>query len=619
MARKNAQAIKLDGHSASEGAVDESVDDADFVIDVEYEDLLEDDDDHGDDANDFDGPSDPNDSVHEDYLTSATQEGMIETQAMFSIECGQGASKTLDLDWALISSPERGQWRPNAFLSTEDSPCLFFFSEIAVACPEKETAVLIFTSGLTHGDSGSVVIDARTNVVTFINATRTPPGKHRVNEAEESQPANSILNYDAVEQCYMEAALSSKYSDEAEADSGIKPDLDAASPTDCRIIGDLGTHPAGFEQDLSTTYIAALSEFPSFRNGMMSIIQDPKELLQPDSFPTQVWNSFSTMKQGSPNQERLKNLAWCMMHINLRKQKEQEEPRWHRSSDDSIVGPSDMADLGRTSKQKVIQPNLMELDIVTSPENIPSPASLVPILSSGETRQADKMTFSSFTFQQTSGCSPPESVAASSHDQRAQAVTGYDTRDFQFASPLDSSRMDNNLTTLPTRCTRERQFTEGNDNLRAPTSTTTANRLAHVSPSKHKVAQPGEQAQSHALPMIKENMSTLAADEHEGEERADTNQHVSTQSNVPAERDPLTQGDKSVPVTFKHHERLNFVMGAWSEPAEENSVSSTPPTSYYDDASSPSSLKSVAPLAAAPVAKKAFPGAPLMPGMAGKP
>lgn len=147
MARKDAQAVELDNHSPSEVAVDEIVEDADFVTDVEYEDLLEEADDHGDDSNDFDGPSDPGDSVHEDYLTSATQEGMIETQAMFPIEYGQGASKALDFDWALISLPERGQWRPNAFMSAGNSPVPLFLSEIATALPEKETAVLIITSG----------------------------------------------------------------------------------------------------------------------------------------------------------------------------------------------------------------------------------------------------------------------------------------------------------------------------------------------------------------------------------------------------------------------------------------------------------------------------------------
>lgn len=88
MARKDAQAVELDDHSPSEVAVDESVEDGDFVTDVEYEDLLEEDDNHGDDSNDFDGPSDPGDSVHEDYLTSATQEEMMDMEAMFSIEYG---------------------------------------------------------------------------------------------------------------------------------------------------------------------------------------------------------------------------------------------------------------------------------------------------------------------------------------------------------------------------------------------------------------------------------------------------------------------------------------------------------------------------------------------------
>ncbi|WXC40239.1 hypothetical protein QX201_000078 [Fusarium graminearum] len=79
MACKNAEAVELDDHSTSEVAVDESVEDVDFVTDVEYEDLREDDDNHGDDST----TSMPNDVFHEDYLTSAPQEGMMETQAMF--------------------------------------------------------------------------------------------------------------------------------------------------------------------------------------------------------------------------------------------------------------------------------------------------------------------------------------------------------------------------------------------------------------------------------------------------------------------------------------------------------------------------------------------------------
>ncbi|CAF3497571.1 unnamed protein product [Fusarium graminearum] len=96
-----------------------------------------------------------------------------------------------------------------------------------------------------------------------------------------------------------------------------------------------------------------------------------------------------------------------MTHINLRKPKEQEEPKRHRTSNNSIVGSSDIADVGKTSKQKAIQPNIVELDVVTSPENIPLPASLVPISSSEATWQVDKKSVSSVTFGQSSGCFPP--------------------------------------------------------------------------------------------------------------------------------------------------------------------------------------------------------------------
>jgi GATA-binding protein len=198
------------------------------------------------------------------------------------------------------------------------------------------------------------------------------------------------------------------------------------------------------------------------------------------------------------------------------------------------------------------------------------------------------------------------------------------------------------------------------------------------------------------LPIIQENMSTLAADEHTGEGRAAVNRHVSTQSNVPIEQNRLTRASESVTTTctncftqttplwrrnpegqplcnacglfLKLHgvvrplslttvkkrkrgsnasmlaggtrilsarkaaktlEPSNTVTtntirdsssswGAWSEPAEESLAYSTSPASYYDNTSSPSSPKGVAPVAEGPAASKAFPGAPLVPGVAKK-
>ncbi|KAF5574422.1 uncharacterized protein FSUBG_14052 [Fusarium subglutinans] len=79
--------------------------------------------------------------------------------------------------------------------------------------------------------------------------------------------------------------------------------------------------------------------------------------------------------------------------------------------------------------------------------------------------------------------------------------------------------------------------------------------------------------------------------------------------------------ESSNPVTTNTMKDSTSSWAAWSEPAEESPVPSTPPTSCYDNPSSPSSLKGVVPIAAAPPhpAKKAFPGVPLIPGVTGKP
>ncbi|KAI6762305.1 hypothetical protein HG531_002858 [Fusarium graminearum] len=471
IACKNAEAVELDDHSTSEVAVDESVEDVDFVTDVEYEDLREDDDNHGDDST----TSMPNDVFHEDYLTSAPQEGMIETQAMFLSSMNKVYRRLQPVPSFLGGINDN---RPYIFWSV-------IVPELNDKCLVSRRARPNMAHRVTHGDSGSIVIDARTNVVyghvvasnplgeiyispigatleqiqshfpgfkvslpdpltlltglatfghetigrkrarypdKFRNLGLSPDTEYtrlvtptanksldfsnypkfhyfhqcsedsssnrRVNEVEKSQPANLTLDCNTVElglrqstwqqadspvplssvkeesglgklarspaepapsrplpgpsipvvisqstgrELYSngvtEATLSSKLSDEAEADTSIKPDSDAASPTDCRIIGHLRTRPAGLERDLSSTYNAALSKFPSFQNDMIGMDQDPEELLQQDIFHMQVWRSLSTLKQRLPSQERMENLTWRMMHINLRKPKEQEEPK----------------------------------------------------------------------------------------------------------------------------------------------------------------------------------------------------------------------------------------------------------------------------------------------------
>jgi GATA-binding protein len=69
--------------------------------------------------------------------------------------------------------------------------------------------------------------------------------------------------------------------------------------------------------------------FPTFQDGIFSSDEaaqrSPEEKQKEDPLATQVWRFFSQTKQMLPNQERMENLTWRMMHLNLRKRRQEEE------------------------------------------------------------------------------------------------------------------------------------------------------------------------------------------------------------------------------------------------------------------------------------------------------
>ena len=56
--------------------------------------------------------------------------------------------------------------------------------------------------------------------------------------------------------------------------------------------------------------------------------QSPEEMQRQDPLATQIWKFFSQTKQRLPNQERMQNLTWRMMHMNLRKQRQLDAARF---------------------------------------------------------------------------------------------------------------------------------------------------------------------------------------------------------------------------------------------------------------------------------------------------
>lgn len=67
------------------------------------------------------------------------------------------------------------------------------------------------------------------------------------------------------------------------------------------------------------------SEFPPFQKATMDSSQSPEEMQKEDPLATQVWKFFSKTKHMLPNQQRMENLTWRMMALNLRKKQQEEE------------------------------------------------------------------------------------------------------------------------------------------------------------------------------------------------------------------------------------------------------------------------------------------------------
>lgn len=70
------------------------------------------------------------------------------------------------------------------------------------------------------------------------------------------------------------------------------------------------------------------SVFPNWKNDATnSALTNPEELQKQDPLATQIWKLYSKTKTQLPNQERMENLTWRMMAMNL-KRKEREQARY---------------------------------------------------------------------------------------------------------------------------------------------------------------------------------------------------------------------------------------------------------------------------------------------------
>ena len=68
------------------------------------------------------------------------------------------------------------------------------------------------------------------------------------------------------------------------------------------------------------------SFFPTWKDGSAGEeLDNTDEMQKKDPLATQIWKLYSKTKKTLPNQERLENLTWRMMAMNLRKRRQEEE------------------------------------------------------------------------------------------------------------------------------------------------------------------------------------------------------------------------------------------------------------------------------------------------------
>ncbi|KAL8413608.1 hypothetical protein RB594_005029 [Gaeumannomyces avenae] len=216
---------------------------------------------------------------------------------------------------------------------------------------------------------------------------------------------------------------------------------------------DINTSLHEFDIDLKGTYSVARDKlsrtevFDDLRDGMAGVKDDTPEALQAmDPLAAQVWRFFSKTKQQLPNQQRMENLTWRMMHMNLRN-RQQEEARLAASTraHSGANAPSGIAQLRKTSAQNLAaQSDPMSLDDFIFPDGIATPSGPAATPEGSRPEEVPVPTAASAIPIKSRKSPPvpqfnPQSVPVATHHQRRHNEFGYVTRHHRKTS-IDDRR-----------------------------------------------------------------------------------------------------------------------------------------------------------------------------------
>jgi GATA-binding protein len=212
------------------------------------------------------------------------------------------------------------------------------------------------------------------------------------------------------------------------------------------------------------------SLFPHLENGMSGSDETLDELQAKDPLALQVWRFFSKTKQSLPRQDRMENITWRMMHVNLQKWRKQPNQSRHdertpvngefcrppistKSTSATITAdsssssarhnsnsaantpnaPSGIAQLRKATDQNASQPEPMNLDDFIFHDNVAPSAGFTPSLDTSKQQVAKPATRTTpaaipIKSRKASGQHfVPQSVPVPPH-QRTQDEFGYVTR-----------------------------------------------------------------------------------------------------------------------------------------------------------------------------------------------
>ncbi|KAI1379133.1 hypothetical protein F4677DRAFT_442861 [Hypoxylon crocopeplum] len=192
------------------------------------------------------------------------------------------------------------------------------------------------------------------------------------------------------------------------------------------------------------------SIFSNLQNGMSGNDDSLEQMQQNDPLAAQVWRFFRNTKRSLPSQERMENLTWRMMHLNLRRRKLEDARRTtlRENAANSVNAPSGIAQLRKTSDQNFLHADPMNLDDFIFPENVATPAGLAATPSpDGNKHEGEKSAHTTAAAIPIKSRKPssqhfvPQSVPVPAH-QRNQDEFAYVTRHHRKTS-IDERRTRN--------------------------------------------------------------------------------------------------------------------------------------------------------------------------------